>query len=135
MSQHPQRPGQPVRHQEILWKGSGFYPLHWRDDPRKGEAWYANKVATLDPVTVAQEIDIDYSASVEGIMIPAAWVRAAVGLQLTKSGRRVAGQDVAAFGRDRNVNIDRTGPVVESIDEWGPVQHGPDRQQGRREGH
>jgi hypothetical protein len=38
--------------------------------------------AKKDPVMIAQELDLDYTASIEGICIPAAWVRAAVGLQL-----------------------------------------------------
>ena len=58
------------------------FRFHWRDDPRKDENWYAKQVAELDPVTVAQEIDIDYSASVEGILIPSTWVQAAVDAHL-----------------------------------------------------
>ena len=37
---------------------------------------YEKQVAEKDPVTVAQEIDINYSASVEGILIPGAWAMA-----------------------------------------------------------
>jgi hypothetical protein len=43
------------------------FTFHWRDDPRKGEEWYAEQLSKIvDPVTVAQEIDISYTASVEG---------------------------------------------------------------------
>ena len=62
--------------------------------------------AELDPVTVAQEIDRDYSASVEGIVIPGAWVRAAIGahqkLGIAPSGRRGMALDVADEGADKN---------------------------------
>ncbi|MDP1260138.1 TerL protein, partial [Klebsiella quasipneumoniae] len=40
------------------------FTFHWRDDPRKSQDWYEKQVELLDPVTVAQEIDIDYNASV-----------------------------------------------------------------------
>jgi hypothetical protein len=33
------------------------FTFHWRDDPRKGEEWYARQKATLDPVTLAAEVD------------------------------------------------------------------------------
>jgi len=66
-----------------------------------------------DPVTEAQEIDIDYTASVEGICIPALWVRAAVNLPIPTSGFRRCGFDVAGGGANRNVLIKRHGPVVE----------------------
>ncbi len=57
---------------------SGKYPvfrIHWKDDGRKNQAWYEKQKATLDPVILAQEIDIDYNASIEGICIPNAWGR------------------------------------------------------------
>ncbi|MDE9553688.1 TerL protein, partial [Xenorhabdus bovienii] len=50
------------------------FTFHWRDDPRKDDAWYAKQVEKLDPVTLAQEVDINYQASVEGILIPSEWV-------------------------------------------------------------
>jgi phage terminase large subunit len=54
------------------------FTYHWRDDPPKDDEWYQKQVAELDPVTVAAELDINYSASVEGILIPSAWVQAAL---------------------------------------------------------
>jgi phage terminase large subunit len=95
------------------------FTFHWRDDPRKGEAWYARERARLDPVTVAQEIDIDYAASVEGITVPAPWVRAAVGLALPPGAEAVAGLDIAEEGRDRSVLVCRRGPVVLPPEDWG----------------
>ena len=45
------------------------FTMHWRRDPRKGEEWYARQLARPDltPVIIAQEIDLNYSASVEGV--------------------------------------------------------------------
>lgn len=114
----PNGPGNPFATKRFSGKVSVF-TLHWKDDPRKGEEWYAEKKRTKDPVTVAQEIDIDYSASVEGICIPAVWVRAAVELKLPMGAPIVAGLDIAEFGADRCVLIPRAGPFVLPPVDWG----------------
>lgn len=114
----PNGPGNPFAARRFSGKVPVF-TFHWRDDPRKDDAWYARQKAEKDPVTVAQEIDIDYTASVEGICIPAAWVRAAVGLGLAESGPVVAGLDVAEDGPDRSVLVCRRGPVVREPVDWG----------------
>ncbi|NOZ53812.1 MAG: hypothetical protein GXP08_11885 [Gammaproteobacteria bacterium] len=94
------------------------FTFHWKDDPRKDEKWYQKQIDTLDAVTVAQEIDIDYSASVEGICIPSKYVRAAVNLKLDASGDKVAGLDVADEGGDDNVLLGMHGVVVKFIETW-----------------
>lgn len=98
------------------------FTFHWRDDPRKDEAWYAKQCAELDPVVVAQEIDLNYSASVSGVLIPSAWVQAAVGaaqkLGITPTGTRRAGLDVADEGKDANAFCGRHGIAVEVVEEW-----------------
>lgn len=82
--------------------------------------WYEAECERLgDPVVIAQELDIDYTASIEGICIPAKWVRAAVGYPLPRSGPRVAGFDVAEEGKNRSVMIPRQGPVAEMPVDWG----------------
>lgn len=94
------------------------FTFHWRDDPRKGEDWYERQKRLLDPVIVAQEIDIDYTASVEDILIPGAWVQAAIDFRgARRSGRGVAGLDIGG-GRDRSVFMARFGDVVECIESW-----------------
>jgi hypothetical protein len=101
-------------------KKFSIFTFNWRDDPRKGPAWYAKMKDTLDPIVLAQEIDIDYAASQEGVTIPAAWVMAAVELSLPAVGDRVVGLDIADEGGDLNVIIMRRGPVVrmEDIESW-----------------
>ena len=99
------------------------FSLHWRDDPRKDQAWYEKKCKDIDdPVVIAQEIDLDYSASVEGILIPAAWVRAAVDahtvLGITPKGIRHAALDVADEGIDKNCFCGRYGILLEYLEEW-----------------
>jgi hypothetical protein len=46
------------------------FQFHWRDDPRKDEAWAEAKKKEVNPVVWASEYDIDYAASVDGICIP-----------------------------------------------------------------
>lgn len=94
------------------------FTFHWRDDPRKDDAWYKKQCDELDPVTVAQEIDINYSASIDNVTIPSHYVRAAVGLSLPETGARIAGLDVADEGGDYNALIIRKGVVIESIEKW-----------------
>ena len=98
------------------------FTFHWRDDPRKDQAWYDKQVAELDPVTVAQEIDIDYAASVEGVVIPSAWVQASIDahvkLGIEPTGKKVGGFDVADEGKDANAFCFGHGILIEAIEEW-----------------
>lgn len=94
----------------------------WRDDPRKDAAWYAKQVEELDPVTVAQEIDRDYAASVEGVVIPGAWVRAAIDaakvLGVAVSGPTELALDVADEGVDSNAVVGGRGIEVSVAEDW-----------------
>jgi phage terminase large subunit len=98
------------------------FSYHWWSDPRKDAAWYAKKKGELDPVTFAQEIDIDYMASIEGVMIPGTWIRAAVNahvkLQLPITGQRSGALDVADEGKDKNAFCGAHGILVMFVKEW-----------------
>lgn len=98
------------------------FTFHWRDDPRKDEKWYQRQLDTLDPVTIAAEVDLDYSASVEGVLIPSKWVQAAVDahikLGIKPTGARTASLDVADEGKDMNSFCGAHGVVIETLDEW-----------------
>jgi phage terminase large subunit len=98
------------------------FTFHWRDDPRKDEKWYAKQCEELDPVTVAQEIDINYAAAVEGVLIPSAWVQAAIDahikLKIEPTGMRRGALDVADEGVDLNAYCGRHGILVEHIEAW-----------------
>lgn len=92
------------------------FRFHWRDDPRKTEAWAKAKKASLEEATWASEYEIDYAASVEGICIPALWVQSAQELAalepaLKPSGKGIAGGDVGG-GKAKSIIICRFGPVV-----------------------
>jgi phage terminase large subunit len=98
------------------------FTFHWRDDPRKDEAWYLEQQEKLDPVTLAQEVDINYSASIEGIIIPSAWVQASIGaaekLGIKPEGMRCAALDVADEGRDLNAFAGRHGVALRHLEQW-----------------
>lgn len=98
------------------------FTFSWRHDPRKDEAWYAKQLEKYDPVTVAQEIDCSYTASVEGIIIHPSWVQAAVDahqkLAISPSGPRRGALDVADEGRDLNALAARHGILVEECVSW-----------------
>lgn len=93
------------------------FSFHWQEDPRKDKAWYDKKCRDIDdPVVIAQELDLNYSASLTGILIPNIWVRAAVDahikLGITPTGVRKMGFDVADEGDD-NAVTGRYGILVE----------------------
>lgn len=98
------------------------FTFHWRDDPRKDDAWYAKQVATLPAFVVAQEIDINYSASAEGLLIPMAWIQAAINahtkLGVTPTGVRMGALDVADEGTDLNAFCGAHGILVNLIESW-----------------
>lgn len=98
------------------------FTFHWRQDPRKDEAWYLKQGDRLDPVTLAQEVDLDYYASVEGVLIPSAWVQAAVDAHITlkvePTGHRLASLDVADQGKDKNALCVGQGVWIEDVQQW-----------------
>ncbi|NMP26859.1 TerL protein [Rahnella sp. SAP-1] len=102
------------------------FTFHWRSDPRKDEAWYAKECAKIDnPVVVAQELDLNYSASAEGVLIPNEWIRAAIDahikLGIQPTGIRRGALDVADEGRDKNAFSTRHGFLLNDVDEWSGV--------------
>lgn len=97
------------------------FTFHWRDDPRKGPEWYEKQQRDLDPVILAQEIDIDYEASVTDAFIPGPLVDAAMALgpaDIEPMGPVKWGLDVARFGDDKSVLTKRRGRVVFCQQEW-----------------
>ena len=104
------------------WPDRKIFIFHWRRDPRKSEAWYAALPSKLDATVIAQEYDINYTASVSGVVIPQEWVQAAVDahlkLGITPSGARLGGLDVADEGPDLNAFAGRYGMLLESVEPW-----------------
>lgn len=91
------------------------FTFHWRDDPRKDDDWYARQVQSLDAVIVAQEIEIDYDASVTNSFIPGDTVAAAMArgpVEVGAIGGLRVGVDVARFGDDSTVITFRRGRLL-----------------------
>lgn len=117
------------------------FSFHWKSDPRKnywvhpetGESgagegcpdgaiypWYEEQKKKLDPITIAQEIDLDFNSSMVGVVIKHEWVLASVNypLIMSKFGK-TAGLDIATEGRDRSVlTIVDAGNKVIHIEAW-----------------
>lgn len=99
------------------------FDFDWRDDPRKDQAWYEAECERIgDPAIIAQELDRDFNASVEGIVIPYAWVTAAVDahivLGVNPTGKMYSALDVADEGRDKNCAAGRLGIFLQHLEEW-----------------
>lgn len=99
------------------------FRLHWRDDPRKTEAWAEKKKASMEEHKWASEYEIDYAASIEGVCIPAKWVEAAKRIaefiDVEPSRRGIAGLDVGGGGKGKSVFVARFGAVVLKPTSWG----------------
>jgi len=103
------------------------FVMDWRDHPAKSEGWYSERKAKaqlegLEHV-FAQEVDRNYAASIDGVIIPADWVKAAIDahikLGFADDGGWCAALDVADGGGDRNATALRKGPVLRATKEWG----------------
>lgn len=97
------------------------FTFHWKDDPRKGQAWYDKQLRDLDPVIVAQEVDINYEASVTDAFVPGQIVDAAMQngpADVEGMGPEKWGLDVARFGDDKSVLFKRRGRLGLDIQSW-----------------
>jgi phage terminase large subunit len=115
-------PGQPV-----VAANANVFIMDWRDHPAKDQAWYDARRAKAQADGLlhvfAQEVERNYAASLEGVIIPAEWVEAAIDahvkLGIREDGPWAAALDVADGGHDRNALAKRRGPVLKSVEEWG----------------
>jgi hypothetical protein len=109
---------------------TNVFVMDWRDHPTKDQDWYDTRKEDLKQKGLghvfAQEIDRNYLAAAEGIIINAEWVEAAIdadkklGLDIeTLGGQTIAALDVADGGADSNALAIRKGPVLKYLDEWG----------------
>lgn len=119
-------------HQDRFSGRYSVFTMPWRDNPDKNWTvtyngkviypWYEKQLATLDEVVLAQEVDINYAASVEGVLIPSAWVQAAIDahkkLSIEPTGDRIGGLDVADEGKDKNSFTGRHGVVMNYLSTW-----------------
>lgn len=100
---------------EMVKRRSNILVLDWRDNPGKTQEWYDDEKAKKESEGLAhvfaQEVDRDYAASVQGVLIPAKWVRCVFDHyeelceMVPMTGRRVAGQDAADGGSDSSALV------------------------------
>lgn len=102
--------------------------MDWRDHPAKDQAWYDARRQRAEEEGLlhkfAQEVDRDYNSAVEGVLIPSAWVQAAVNAHerldyWEPSGMWIAGQDVADSGGDVNALVIAQGTIVRYTEKDG----------------
>ena len=91
--------------------------LHWKLHPEKDQAWYENECQRRghDSVAIAQELDINYEGSAEGVMFEFAAMKNAVHSQpLLSRDRIVVVCDPAGLGEDEAVfYVSNNGALVE----------------------
>lgn len=103
------------------------FVMDWRDHPLKDQEWYDRRREKAEREGLLhifrQEVDRDYAASVEGVLIPREWIDAAIDahtrLGFDGEGKTIAALDVADEGGDRNALSIRTGSILRSVDIWG----------------
>lgn len=99
----------------------------WRDNPGKTQEWYDKRRSRAEDEGLlhvfAQEVERDYSGSVEGTIIQRQWVNACIDahikLGIKPDGEKVGGQDVADGGRDKNALVTRSGVIMSYANAWG----------------
>ncbi len=90
--------------------------LHWRLHPEKDEVWYMEECKRrADPVEIAQELDINYEGSAEGILFEIAELKKAVhNSPLISPDRIVVVLDPAGEGEDEAVfYVSNNGLIIE----------------------
>ncbi len=112
----------------VIPKGKArVFIMDWRDHPAKSQAWYdARKRKAEDDGlqhVFAQEVDRNYAAAVEGVIIPPEWVNAALDAHLKlgfdDSGGWRAALDPFDEGGDMHALAIAKGVVVKSVEAWG----------------
>jgi hypothetical protein len=113
--------------QEVSTRNVNVFVIDWRHHPAKDETWYEDRKAKATSEGLlhvfAQEVDRNYAASVEGIIIKPEWVRACVDadekLGFDDAGRWSAALDVADEGGDLNALTKRKGVILKYARDWG----------------
>lgn len=100
--------------------------LDWKDHPAKDQAWYDKRREKAEREGLLhvfqQEVDRDYSSAVEGLVIPGAWVRAAIDahfkVPVSLQGKHYAGFDPYDEAMDSHALVSRKGGVLTYAERW-----------------
>lgn len=112
---------------EIAKGKTRVFIFAWNDHPAKTQEWYdlRRKKAESEGLLhlFLQEVDRDYAGSQDRVIIAAEWARACIDahikLGFTDAGERIAAQDVADGGGDKNALSIRHGLVLRHLEHWG----------------
>ena len=120
--------------QKMVKDRANVFVMDWRDHPMKTQEWFDQRKAKFEndglPHIFAQEVERNYSASIEGIVIKPEWVEACIGakeklLALGQNsaarmddGGWIAAMDVADEGLDTNALGARKGVELKEVHEW-----------------
>jgi phage terminase large subunit len=113
--------------QELATDRANVFVMDWRDHPAKDPEWYAARRAKADADGLlhvfAQEVDRNYTAAVEGTIIPGDWVASAIDAHLTlgfsDDGAWRAALDPADEGGDLHALAIAKGSILHSVEDWG----------------
>ena len=98
-----------------------IFIMHYKDDPRKDAEWVKKEKLRLEPHIFASEHELNFSASTEGICIPAKWIDAAKEIKhyikIVPSVDGVTGGDVGG-GKAKSTAVTRFGPIVKLPVAW-----------------
>ena len=113
-------------HQKSVLENGQRFDFDWHDNPRFTTADYDQFLESWGEVITAQELDRNFQASVEGIVLPAVWVNACIDahvkLKLDVTGELRAALDVADEGIDKNALVCGHGVFLEHAEQWSGKQ-------------
>lgn len=102
------------------------FVFDWRDNPLKSVEWYEKRKAKFEREGMAhifaQEVDRNYSAAVDRLIIHPDWINSSIDAhkKLALGGPdKMGGQDVADEGGDKNALVIRHGVICRYADHWG----------------
>jgi phage terminase large subunit len=110
---------------------TNVFVMDWRDHPDKDETWYRTREEAARDAGLLhvfrQEVDRDYSASIEGTIVPAEWLKACVDAHLKIPGMLDGpwmgaldvADDTADNKGDRNAWSLRKNVVLTAVEDWG----------------
>lgn len=107
---------------------SNVFVMDWRHHPEKTEEWFKEREARFTNMGLrhvfAREVERNYSASVEGVIIPYEWLESCVDAHkkidgFDEDGLWVGGLDIADAGLDTNALVRRQGWIYRKAEEWG----------------
>jgi phage terminase large subunit len=112
--------------EELPQGRASVFIADWREHPGKDQAWYdeqrTRKMNEGLLHVFEQEVNRNYAASVEGVIIPAEWVKSAIGaaekLGFTDDGPWSVALDVADGGGDTNALAGVKGVVIKEVEDW-----------------